>query len=110
MSFDDRLAARVRKMLARVDDNVVEKKMFGGLCFMVRGTMCCGVLGDDLIVRVGRQQYEDALTTPHARVFDFTGRVSKGMVYVDPEGTRDGAALRRWIGRGLTFVESAKKK
>ncbi len=110
MSFDARLATRVREMLADVDDSVVEKKMFGGLCFMVGGKMCCGVLGDDLIVRVGPQQYEEALAKPHARAFDFTGRVSRGMVYVGPTGTRNGAALRHWIGRGLALVQSVSDK
>ena len=107
MSFDERLAARVRKVLAEIADDVVEKKMFGGLCFMVDNTMCCGVLGNDLIVRVGPQHYEDALAKSHARGFDFTGRVSKGLVYVGPEGTRNGAVLRRWIGRALVFRSSA---
>jgi TfoX/Sxy family transcriptional regulator of competence genes len=85
-------------------DPVFEKKMFGGLCFMVGGSMCCGLTKTDFMVRVGPEQYEDALAQPHARPMDFTGRPLKGMVYVAPQGLRSDAALARWIKRGLAFV------
>jgi TfoX/Sxy family transcriptional regulator of competence genes len=103
MSYDERLAGRVRALLSTRDD-VVEKKMFGGLCFMVHGAMCCGLTKSDFMVRVGAAQYHDALAQPHARPMDFTGRPLKGMVYVAPEGLRTDAALARWIRRGLEFV------
>src|SRR5687767_6880584 len=103
MSYDGKLATRVRKALAGRGD-VVEKKMFGGLCFMVNGSMCCGLTKTGFMVRVGPVQYEGALAEPHARPMDFTGRPLKGMVYVAPEGLRTEAALARWIGRGLAFV------
>jgi TfoX/Sxy family transcriptional regulator of competence genes len=103
MSYDERLAARIRKALNERDD-VTEKKMFGGLCFMVGGAMCCGILKNDLIVRVGAGQFADAVAQPHARPFDFTGRPSTRMVYVAPEGVRTDAALARWISRGLAFL------
>jgi TfoX/Sxy family transcriptional regulator of competence genes len=103
MSYDEKLAARIRRVLSRRDD-VVEKKMFGGLCFMVGGSMCCGLTKTDFMVRVGPTQYEEALAQPHARPMDFTGRPLKGMVYVAPEGLRTEAALAAWIRRGLAFL------
>jgi TfoX/Sxy family transcriptional regulator of competence genes len=109
MSYDEELAMRVRKALAARDD-VVEKKMFGGLCFMVNAAMCCGLTKSDFMVRVGPAQYDDALAQPHARPMDFTGRPLKGMVYVAPEGLRTDAALARWVRRGLAFVDGAAAK
>ena len=106
MSYDEKLAIRVRRALGRRGD-VVEKKMFGGLCFMVNGSMCCGLTKNDFMVRVGPAEYDDALTQRHARPMDFTGRPLKGMVYVAPEGLRSEAALARWVGRGLAFVDGA---
>jgi TfoX/Sxy family transcriptional regulator of competence genes len=103
MSYDEKLAARVRALLSTRDD-VVERKMFGGLCFMVNGAMCCGLTKNDFMVRVGADQYEEALAHPHARPMDFTGRPLKGMVYVAPEGLRTTAALARWVRRGIEFV------
>jgi TfoX/Sxy family transcriptional regulator of competence genes len=105
MSYDESLASRIRALLAERDD-VVEKKMFGGLCFMVNGAMCCGLTKSDFMVRVGGDHYEEALAQPHARPMDFTGRPLKGMVYVAPEGLRTKAALSRWVRRGLEFVST----
>jgi TfoX/Sxy family transcriptional regulator of competence genes len=109
MRYDERLASRVRRMLSARDD-VVEKKMFGGLCFMVNGAMCCGLTKTDFMVRVGPAQYDDALAQPHARPMDFTGRPLAGMVYVAPEGLRSAAALAKWVGRGVRFVSSLPAK
>ncbi len=103
MSFDEQLAARIRKALGKRVD-VVEKRMFGGLCFMVDGALCCGVMGSELLVRVGPAQLQGALAQPHARPMDFTGRPSKNAVYVAPGGLRTDAALARWLKRGLAFV------
>ncbi len=105
MSYDENLAARVRQALGPRDD-VVEKKMFGGLCFMVNGAMCCGITPTDLMVRVGPDQYDEALAQPHARPMDFTGRPLKGLVYVAPAGVRTQAALASWVARAVTFVSS----
>jgi TfoX/Sxy family transcriptional regulator of competence genes len=106
VSYDEELAGRVRAALAGRDD-VVEKKMFGGLCFMVNGAMCCGLTGSDFMVRVGPDQYGDALAEPHARPMDFTGRPLKGMVFVAAEGLRTEAALSHWVRRGVAFVTLA---
>lgn len=103
MSYDEKLADRVREALGPRDD-VVEKKMFGGLCFMVNGAMCCGLTPTDLMVRVGPDQYDEALAEPHARPMDFTGRPLKGMIYVAPAGLRTEKALAKWVARGVSFV------
>jgi TfoX/Sxy family transcriptional regulator of competence genes len=106
MSYDEQLASRVRKALAGGRD-VVEKKMFGGVCFMVDGAMCCGVLKNELIVRVGAAHHAEALAQPHTRPFDFTGRPAKGMVYVSAAGTGSDSALADWIQRALTVHRQA---
>jgi len=78
--------------------------MFGGLCFMVNGAMCCGLTKTDFMVRVGPAGYDVALREPHARPMDFTGRALAGMVFVAREGLWKDAALAKWIGRGVSFV------
>jgi len=103
MSYDERTAARIRAVLARRRD-VVERKMFGGLTFMVNGAMCCGVTAEALVVRVGPAAYEAALAEPHVRPMTFTGRPLAGMVYVDPPGYRTARMLARWIQRGIELV------
>jgi TfoX/Sxy family transcriptional regulator of competence genes len=103
MSYDERIADRIRAVLARRRD-VVERKMFGGLTFMVNGAMCCGVTAEALVIRVGPAAYEAALAEPHARPMTFTGRPLAGMVYVDPPGYRTARQLARWVERGIEFV------
>ena len=103
MAYDEKSAERLRGILVGRPD-VVEKKMFGGLCFMVGGSMCCGLTDAGLMVRVGRDRYEEALAQSFARPMDFTGRPLAGMVYVDPKGYRTDAALKRWVQRGIEFV------
>jgi hypothetical protein len=80
--------------------------MFGGLTFMVRGHMCCGVVGDELMLRVGPDRYDEALERPHAREMDFTGRALKGMVYVGPKGVRDDASVVTWVADAATYVRT----
>lgn len=96
MAYDEGLAGRIRTALDGRDD-VVERKMFGGIAFMVGGRMACGVIRDDLMVRVGPEGDAAALADPHARPMDFTGRPMKGMVYVSPDGVRSDADLERWV-------------
>ena len=107
--YDERLAERVRGVLAP-HRRVVEKKMMGGLCFMHRGHMCCGVTKDQLVVRVGLPPHADALAEPHVRPMDFTGRPLRGFVFVGPAGVRTSRTLERWISRGIAFVGSLPKK
>ena len=104
MAYDERLAERVRRVLDG-RPGVTERRMFGGLAFMVDGHMACGVLRDELIVRVGAES-DAALADPHARPFDFTGRPSRGMVYVAPSGVATDADLERWVARGVASVGS----
>jgi len=108
MAYDEKLADRVRDVLT-TEDGVTERKMFGGLAFMVCGHMACGIVGEDLMLRLGADGAERALGRPHVRPMDFTGRPMTGMVFVGPEGLR-GAALRPWVGKALGFVETLPPK
>jgi TfoX/Sxy family transcriptional regulator of competence genes len=103
VAYNEALAERVRAALADRTD-VEERKMFGGLSFMVAGQMCCGVLGNELIVRIERTDFDTLVAQPHVRPFDFTGRPMQGMVYVDDGGLADPDALRRWVQRGSDYV------
>jgi TfoX/Sxy family transcriptional regulator of competence genes len=103
MAYDEGLAERLRDVFTERDD-VNEKKMFGGIAFMVRGNMCCGIVGDDLMARVGPDADADALARPHARPMNFTGHTMKGFVYVAPEGVAEDEDLRAWVDRALEFV------
>lgn len=109
MAYNEDLAYRIRSVLG-LQDSVTERKMFGGLVFMVNGHMCCGVTGDELMVRVGPEMYADALAMPHARVMDFTGKVSRNTVYVDEAGVANDGELAAWIGRGLAYVATLPPK
>jgi TfoX/Sxy family transcriptional regulator of competence genes len=109
MAYDEGLAARVRDVLGDHPD-VIEKKMFGGLAFMVWGNMACGIIQDDLMVRVGPDGYEAALTQPHARVMDFTGKPMRGMVVVDGAGLDADETLDEWVQRGLQYALSLPPK
>jgi hypothetical protein len=113
MAYDTDLAQRVRTALRRATARTAppsEIRMFGGLCFMVGGHMCCGVVGHDLVVRVGPERLLEALAQPHARPMDFTGRPLKGFVYVGPAGYRSPTALSKWVRRALAFVGSLPAK
>lgn len=110
MAYDEDAAHRVRAALSDADVDPVEVRMFGGLAFMVRGHMTVGILGDDLMVRVGKDAHEDALAQPHAREMDFSGRPMAGLVYVGAEGYEDDADLREWVRRGLDFTGSLPPK
>jgi hypothetical protein len=103
MAYDEALAARVRAALGERGD-LVEKRMFGGVGYLVRGNMACGVHGDRVIVRVGPEAYEAALADPHTRPFDLTGRPMTGWVTVGPEGYAIDTALAEWILRGVSFA------
>lgn len=110
MAHDEDLAERTRWVLTELDAESIEQKMFGGLAFMVRGHMTVGLLGDDLLVRVGKDAHEDALALPHTREMDVTGRPMTGMVMVTPPGTTDDTDLRAWVQRGLDFTSRLPAK
>lgn len=109
MAYDEDLAARVRAVLMDRPD-LAERRMFGGTAFMLGGHMCCGLLGDELIVRLGPEEGERALDEPHTRVFDFTGRPMGGFVVVRPDGLRVDGDLRSWVERGVAFVATLPPK
>jgi len=88
---------------------VTERRMFGGLAFMLDGHMCCGIVGDDLMLRLGPDGASAALARPHVRPMDFTGRPSTGMVFVGPEALR-GAELGRWLDEAAAFVRTLPPK
>jgi TfoX/Sxy family transcriptional regulator of competence genes len=108
MAYDERLAERVRKALAR-RRNISEKQMFGGLSFLQNGKMLCGVLKDLLVVRLGPEEAAKLLAKPHVRPMDFTGKAMKGFLYVEPGGTKSAAQLSGWIGRCVKPASSRMK-
>ncbi len=108
MPYDEKLVERVRGVLAGNAFN--EKKMFGGLTFMLQGNMCCGVEGDRLMVRVGPEKYDEALAQKHAELMNFTGRPMKGMVFVSAKGLASKRALAAWVQRGVDFALSLPAK
>lgn len=109
MAFDPELANRVRRALSGRRD-LVEKKMMGGVCFMVQGGMCCGVSASALLVRVGRDAFDRTLAEPFVRPLEFGGRRATGFVLVDPEGWRTDKALAGWIQRGIDVVSRLPAK
>ena len=109
MAYDEGLAQRIREVMVDVP-NLVEKKMFGGLAFMVQGNLACGVQDDEMIVRVGPDNYEDALAQAHTRPFDFTGRPMKGWVMVSADGCEADVDLENWVQRGVDFARSLPAK
>ena len=108
MAYGEILAGRVREILAS-EPGLSERKMFGGLAFMIDGHMCCGIVGSNLMLRLGPDGTDAALARPHVRRMDFTGRAMTSMVYVAPEGLR-GAALRRWVAKATAFARTLPPK
>ena len=111
MAYDERLAGRVRKLLAR-RKAIAEKKMFGGVAFLLNGNMCVGLHGEELIVRLDSEETDQALARPHTRIFDMTGRPMKGWILVKPAGLAREDALAKWVQVGVDYAASlpAKKK
>jgi len=109
MPYDEGLAERVRELLEERPD-LTERKMFGGIGFMLGGNMCCGVLGDELVVRLAAEDGEAALAEPHVRPFDFTGRPMKGFVLVGPAVTETDEGLDAWVARAESFASSLPPK
>ncbi len=103
MAYDEALAARVRDALAG-RPGITEMKMFGGSGFMLNGNMCCGVVKEELMVRVGPDAHEEAVMLPHARPMDFTGRPMGGFVFVGRQGVQEADALQQWVERGVSFA------
>jgi TfoX/Sxy family transcriptional regulator of competence genes len=109
VAYSEEIAERVRELLAG-EDGYDEKKMFGGLCFLQHGNMVAGVVGDELMVRVGKDGHDEAVAQPHAREMDFTGRSMRGIVQVEPAGFAGDDELAAWVARGLDFVRTLPPK
>jgi len=109
MAYDEALADRIREALASRAE-LSERKMFGGIAFMVAGNMAVGVIGEDLMVRLDPEDAEKALAEPHTRPMDFTGRPMKGMLYVDAKGTETDEDLGAWVEAGADFAASLPPK
>ena len=103
MVFDEGLAQRVRELISD-QPGYKEKKMFGGIGFLIYGNMACGVIRDELIVRVGAEKYTDSLLQPHVELFDITGRAMTGWVLVKEPGSRDDRDLEIWVSQGLDYA------
>ncbi|MRS03081.1 TfoX family protein [bacterium] len=108
MPYDHNLAERVSKILST--ENPAEKKMFGGVGYLINGNMACGVHTDNLIVRVGKDQYIKSLNLPHVKPFDLTGKAMSGWVEVLPAGTKDDNTLAEWIRMGVDFARTLPPK
>ena len=109
MAYDEDLAERIRAALGDRDDVRVQK-MFGGVAFMVASRMACGVVRNDMLVRVGPDGHEEALAQPHTRPMDFTGRPMRGMVYVEPAGFATDVDMAAWVDRGVRAATAEGSK
>lgn len=109
MAYSTQLAGRVRDAVAG-SDRPTERKMFGGVVFLLNGNMCCGVLGEDLMLRLGAAGVVQALEAPHTRVMDFTGKPLKTMVYVSAEGVASDQDLKRWLNQAIAFTKKLPPK
>jgi TfoX/Sxy family transcriptional regulator of competence genes len=109
VAYDEELAKKIADVLAEQGD-FDERKMFGGIAFMVKGHMCCGVINEDLMLRLGPEGAAKALDDAHVRPMDFTGRPMKGYVYIAKDGLRSEAKLRKRIQAALDFVATLPAK
>lgn len=109
MAYDEGVAERIREVFGDRPD-ITEKKMFGGVAFMHNGHMCCGIVGDMLMARVGPDAYEYSLGQAHVREMDFTGKSLKGFVYVEADGFAEDEELHEWIARCESFTGSLPPK
>lgn len=110
MAYDEELGSRIRMALMVLDRSFEERRMFGGLCFMVKGHMVAGVADDELMLRCGEERAIAALTDPAARLFDFTGRPMKSILSIRPEGLESDEALMRWLSLALDFIDTDPPK
>ena len=109
MAYDEGVAQRIREALSE-NKKISEKKMFGGIAFMLSGNMCVGVVKDQLMLRVGPDQYEECLTMKHVKKMDFTGKAMKGFIYLQPQGFAEDHELAMWLDKALSFVGCLPEK
>ncbi|MBS1518622.1 MAG: TfoX/Sxy family protein [Bacteroidetes bacterium] len=110
MAFNEITARRIGDLLMKKGIVFEEKKMFGGIAYMINGKMAAGVTKDDLMVRIKESEYAKALSDPSAREMDFTGKPLKGFLYVSSSGIKTEKALEKWLNYGIEFVNETKKK
>jgi TfoX/Sxy family transcriptional regulator of competence genes len=109
MAYDLKLASRMRELLAG-RKGVTEKAMFGGVAWLKGGRMFVGIVGDELMARVGPEAHDEAVARPHARIMDFTGRPMRGYVFVAQPGLRGPGALGAWLDQCERYVASLPEK
>ena len=109
MAYDEQLAVRITSLLQNHSD-ITEKKMFGGIGYLVAGNMACGVNGEDLIIRVGKDDYEAALAREYTKPFDMTGRAMTGWVVITPKGVSADEDLQKWVNWGERYARSLPPK
>ena len=109
MVYNEQLAEKIRKLVSS-RRGWTEKRMFGGVAFMLSGKMCCGVVKDDLLVRVGPDRSDEALSLPNSRPMDFTGKPMKGFVYVSAKGWSNDRTLKQWVDMAVAYVTSLPRK
>lgn len=109
MPYDEGVAQRLREQMTSVP-GLSEKKMFGGIAFMVNGNMCVGVVKHELMLRVGPDQYDEVLCLPFSRKMDFTGKPLRGLVYIEQDGFSEDKDMQQWIDRALLFVRTLPEK
>jgi TfoX/Sxy family transcriptional regulator of competence genes len=109
MTYNQKLAQRIREEIKTLPD-LQEKKMFGGVGFLIQGNMACGVHGEDLIVRTGPENYQAALSKPHTKPFNMTGKPMSGWIEVDSKGFEAESDLKDWVQLGVKFAKSLPPK
>ena len=109
MAYNEKLAGRIREVL-KGKRGLVEKKMFGGIAFMLKDKMFVGIAKNDLMIRVLNEKYEECLKKPHAREMDFTGRPLKGFLFISEEGIKTKKQLSKWIDLGIEYVQKSPPK
>jgi TfoX/Sxy family transcriptional regulator of competence genes len=113
MAYDEYLTERVRQVLQEKHILSEEKKMMGGLCFMVDDKMCAGIMSDKLMVRINPVNYESSLSKPNVSAMEFTGKPMKGFLFIQPEGIDNSDDLSNWVQQCVDFnplAKSSKKK
>ncbi len=111
MAYNIELADKVKSLVAKnTSKKIIQKKMFGGTSFLIDGNMCCGVLGNELIVRAEPERYEKLMEKPNTRVFDFSGKPMKGWIVVTEKGCESSKELRMWVKESVGFAVSLPKK
>jgi TfoX/Sxy family transcriptional regulator of competence genes len=109
MAYDEQLAKRISAVL-KPQKGIIEKKMFGGIAFMLKDKMFCGIIKNDLMVRVLEDKFDALLKKPNAREMDFAGRPMRGFLYISPDGIKTDKQLKNWIDMGLEYVSKSPPK